>query len=533
MSLLSAHELSFAWSGVPLFAGVSFEVNPGDRIALVGPNGCGKTTLLRLIAGELAPLAGDFVARRGLRIGYLAQTALAGGVPLFDSVFAGEPHLAALRELMRELELRLDDAAAATEYAGLLCRYEEEGGYRFEAEVTRVLEALGFEPAAQADQLSGGERVRAGLARCLLSNADLLLLDEPTNHLDIARREWLERYLIETGRTCIVVSHDRSFLNQVATRTLALERGRLAAYAGNYDFYRRERALAERQEQERYEASQRRLAAAERAAERREQVSARVAATPDGIRGGKDHYARKAAKVARTARLLRERRLHEEEAPKPWREQPIPVLAFRNAPPAPEWMLHSSGLTKAFGAAPLFENLSLHVRRGECWAILGPNGSGKTTLLEILAGVGTPDHGEVHVGVRVKPGYFAQEIEGADLSRSALELCAEAGETMARTLLASLKLPAERVTRPLASLSAGERAKVFLVRLLLSEVNLLLLDEPTNHLEIEAVEALASALGQFPGAVVFASHDRWFIESLAARKLLLGAAAQYSGFEAK
>jgi len=465
MSLLSAQKLSFSWSGVPLFADVSFEINPSDRIALVGPNGSGKSTLLRLIAGELGPMEGAIATRRGLGIEYLAQAA---------------------------------------------------------------------SPASSVGSLSGGERVRAALSRCLLSNADLLLLDEPTNHLDIACREWLEQRLAGHRGACIFVSHDRVFLDRVATRTLCLEHGRLTAFAGNYEFYRRERALRDRQEWERYEAARRRVAAAERAAGRRLRLSARAATAPIGVRDGKDYYGRKAAKLARTARILRERRSHAEEVEKPWQEQPIPSLEFANVPRCPDLVLHAAGLAKAFGAAPLFEDLSLHLRRGDRWAVLGPNGSGKTTLLRVLAGLSRPDRGEVHLGSRVRPGYYPQECEHLDLSRSALEICLEtSAETAARTLLACLKLPAERVTRPLATLSAGERAKAALARLLLAEVNFLLLDEPTNHLEIEAVEALAGALRQFPGTMVFASHDRWCIGSLASQTIVLGGGFCSSGLEAK
>jgi len=525
MSLLAVHNLCFSWPGVSLLAGVCFEVNPGDRIALVGSNGCGKTTLLRLIAGELAPEEGLITARRNLRIAHLEQTAPPGGTTLFDSVFAQDVRLAALRDLLRELEARLADACAA-EYAELLCRYEEEGGYRFEAEAARVLGALGFaasEFAAPLESLSGGERVRAALARCLLSGADLLLLDEPTNHLDIACREWLEEYLAGGDRACVVVSHDRVFLDRVATCTLYLERGRLTAYAGNYEFFRRERALRERQAWEQYEVAQRRMIASERAAERRMRLSTRVAAAPEGIREGRDYYGRKAAKVARTARILRERRRLEEQVEKPWQEQPIPVLEFANVPRCPDVVLRAAGLAKAFGPAPLFEALSFHVRRGEGWAIVGPNGSGKTTLLRILAGLSQPDQGELHFGSRVRPGYYAQECEHLDGALSALQVCAAvASETAARTLLGCLKLPAAHITRPLTTLSAGERAKAALALLLLSEVNLLLLDEPTNHLEIEAVEALVGALGQFPGAIVFASHDRFLIDSLAGHRISLG-----------
>jgi ATP-binding cassette, subfamily F, member 3 len=528
MSLLNVSDLSFYHSqDAPLFSGVSFEIDPGERIGLAGRNGSGKTTLLRLIAGEIEPTGGAIASRRGLNLAYLAQNAAVGGPEtLFDAVFSRNPQLAELRGQIIGLEDNARDDTAAARYAELICQYQEAGGYRFEAEVERVLEGLGFEPSAREKplaQLSGGERVRAALARCLLSAADLVLLDEPTNHLDVATREWLEDYLAGLTAACVVVSHDRVFLNRATRRTLALERGRLTDCAGNYDFYRAERALRERQAWEQYEGQQRRAAAAERAAEQRARLSVKVATPPNGEHGSRDFYRRKAAKVARTGRILRERQMLEEPAEKPWSEQPIPKLDFVNVPGSGNSVLRADRLTKTFGPKALFEDLSLHIRRGERWTILGPNGSGKTTLLRILAGQIQPDFGELHIGQQVKIGYYAQETENLDPSWTAIETCRHAtnDEAAARTLLGCWKLPAERVTRPIATLSAGERAKVALARLLLSEVNLLLLDEPTNHLEIEAIEALLATLHQFPGTIVFVSHDRHLIETLGHQSLRL------------
>jgi ATP-binding cassette subfamily F protein 3 len=241
MSLLNVSDLFFSHSqDTPLFSGVSFEIDAGGRIGLAGPNGAGKTTLLRLIAGEIEPTGGAIASRRGLRLAYLPQNAAMGGsMTLFDAVFSQAEQLANLRREIRGLEENDHDDEAAARYAGLLCQYQESGGYRFEAEVERVLDGLGFEPSAREKplvQLSGGERVRAALAKCLLSGADLVLLDEPTNHLDVATREWLEEYLADLTAAYVVVSHDRVFLNRATRRTLALERGKLTDSAGNYDY---------------------------------------------------------------------------------------------------------------------------------------------------------------------------------------------------------------------------------------------------------------------------------------------------------
>ncbi len=448
MALLVARNLSFSWSGTALFAGVSFEVNPGDRIALVGPNGCGKTTILRLIARELDPEGGSITTRTGLPVSYLKQSDTA---PLRNA--------------------------------------------------------------------SGGERVREDLAVCLRSDADLLLLDEPTNHLDIDGREWLEQRLLRSRAACLFVSHDRVFLDRVATRTFHLERGRLNTYSGTYSDFLRERGVRERQQWQEYSAAQRRIAAAERAAEQRDRISARVARAPEGARHGKDFYGRKAGKVARTARLIRDRKTEAERIAKPWEESRIPDLDFANVPACPPVLLHAAHVS----SRPLFDDIAFQVRRGERWAVLGPNGSGKTTLLRILAGLAPPQDGEVHVAPATRAGYFAQDCEDLDTARSALEHCtAHASQTAARTLLACLKLSAERVASPLSTLSSGERVKVAIARLMLSPVNLLILDEPTNHLDIEAIEALVGALAQFPGAIIAATHDRYLVEALGAERVRLG-----------
>jgi ATP-binding cassette subfamily F protein 3 len=531
MSLLIVQDLCFAYSqAAHLFAGVSFSMNPGDRTALVGRNGSGKSTLLRILAGELAPSSGSLVPRRDLKIATLAASP--GGATLYDALLGQRPDLCRACHELRELEAQLDhDTAAANRYAERIAAYEQAGGYAFEARIHRVLDGLRFEPGAHAqpvESLSSGERMRASLARCLLSGAGILLLDEPTAHLDVRAREWLEQELVSNAAACLIVSHDRVFLNNVTTRTLALERGRMLEFGGNYDFYLEERTVRDRQEWDRFEGAQRRKAAAEDAAARRARLAAKVAEPPPGVRHSKDHYARKAAKVARTGRILRERALEEEAVPKPWEEQPIPKLLFPNVPSAPEVLLHASALSKSFGSRRIFHNLSFHVRRGERWALAGPNGSGKTTLLRILNGLLPADAGAVHTGARVRIGYYAQEGENLDLALSALDHCrlVTADETFARTLLACLRMPAGRIIRPLATLSAGECAKTALVRLMLSGVNLLLLDEPANHLERQAIEALVPTLVQFPGAIVFVSHDRYLSAQLATDTLHLPAQAE-------
>jgi len=523
MSLLNVSHLSFRHASQAdwLFTDVSFEVNPRDRVGLIGPNGSGKTTLLRLLTGEIQPESGAVVARQGLRVGYVPQESLSSGArPLEEEVFAVHPEVGALREELRAMEPRLNEPVIAARYADLLSAYEAQGGFLAEAETTRVLEGLGFDSRERllpTTRLSSGQRARAELAKLLLSPADLLLIDEPTNHLDVQAQAWLEDYLARLDAAYLMVSHDRAFLSRAARRIFEIRRGRLTVFEGNYEFYREQRALQERQTWERYEAQQRRIVAAERAAEKRMQVARQVATRPKGVRGNDDFYRRKASKVQRTARILRERVTREPEMPKPWEEDPIPALGFPNVARTGDRALCVEGLTKSYGAKRLFEELTFSVRRGERWAITGPNGSGKTTLLRILLGEERPDVGQTRFGAHVKVGYYAQEGENLDPARSPVALCRSVydDETRARTVLGCLRLRGERANQPVGLMSAGERGKVALARLLLSGANLLLLDEPTNHLDLDAREAVEGALAQYPGTILFVSHDRAFIETLA------------------
>ncbi|OGG54699.1 MAG: hypothetical protein A3F84_27595 [Candidatus Handelsmanbacteria bacterium RIFCSPLOWO2_12_FULL_64_10] len=527
MSLLNVSRLFFRHPSQVdwLFTDVVFEINPRDRIGLIGPNGSGKTTLLRLLTGEIGPESGAVVARQGLRVSYVPQESLSSGARLLEEeVFAVHPEVGPLREGLRALEVQLSDPSAAARYADLLSAYEAQGGFLAEAETARVLEGLGFDARERllpTAHLSSGQRARAELAKLLLSPADLLLIDEPTNHLDIAAQAWLEGYLARLDAAYLMVSHDRAFLSRAVTRLFEVRRGKLTVFEGNYAFYREQRALQEQQAWERYDAQQRRIAAAERAAEKRMQVARQVATRPKDVRGNDDFYRRKAAKVQRTARILRERITHEPEMPKPWEEDPIPVLDFPNVARTSDQVLCVEELSKAFGARLLFEGLTFSVRRGERRAILGPNGSGKTTLLRILLGQERPDVGRVRFGAQVKIGYYAQEGENLDPTKSPVDLCRGVcgDETRCRTILGCLRLRGEKAHQPVGTMSAGERGKVALARLLLSGANLLLLDEPTNHLDLEAREAVEGALAQFPGTILFVSHDRTFIETLADQTL--------------
>ena len=527
MSLLGVANLSFRHPTQPdyLFAQISFEINPRDRIGLVGPNGAGKTTLLRILSGELQPHAGTVVRRQQLQVSCVQQGDSASKEEsLADYVLTADPTLAKLHREIRTLESRLDDVELAGCYAGLLNAFEEGGGYRLQAEAGKVLEGLGFKALDRAlpmNRLSSGERARAELARLLLAPADLLLIDEPTNHLDIAAREWLEDFLSRLHAAYLVVSHDRVLLSRAVTRILDLRRQNLTVFEGNYESYLEQRARHEKQAGERYEAYQQRVAAAREASERRLVLSRRVARAPHGVRTSRDFYARKAAKVARTARILRARVARGAAGVKPWMEDPITPLRFPNVGRSHGTALRVERLSKAFGDKCLFQNLSFHVQTGSRWAILGLNGCGKSTLLRILLGYEKADRGPVQMGARVRPGYYAQEGENLDAAKSAVETCLKAhhDEGWVRTILGCLRVRGEDAERAVQSMSAGERAKVALARILATGPNLLLLDEVTNHLDIESREAVEDTLSQLPGTILFVSHDRFFVNALADQTL--------------
>jgi ATP-binding cassette subfamily F protein 3 len=517
MSLLNFSGVAFHYScSDTLFENVTFSVDRADRIAIVGPNGSGKSTLLNLLAGSLEPTRGEIVRRKGVAIVVAGELLAAeGGESLFDFVFQAHPQAAELRRRTRFLEQRLATSEAATEYATTIADYQKANGPAIEASTLRALRALGFSSAEDGlplCRLSGGQRTRASLARALLAEGDLLLLDEPTNHLDLSGREWLEQQLQLRQGACIVVSHDRVLLRSFSRCILDIERGKVRVFPGSYDSYRERRFLLERQAWAEYHAFERRKTAAEEAAVRRDRLAARVAKAPTGIRGGKDHYARKAAKVARTARILRERGTHWAQVRKPWEEQAIPPLLFDEVERSGDTALMVRELSKSYGSKCLFTGLDFQVQRGQRVAVRGPNGAGKSTLLRILAGQERADSGAVTFGAKVRLGWFAQDLEHLDPNQTALEICG-AG-TVARTLFACLRIRPERISHPARELSAGERTKIALVRLLLSGANVLLLDEPTNHLEVEAQEAFEQALATYPGSIVVASHDRAFLAAL-------------------
>ena len=513
MTLLSANNLSKYFGGELIFHEVSFQIARGEKVAIIGLNGAGKSTLLRIIAGHETPDSGNLNLVRGTRVAYLAQeTRFNGERTLWQEMEAALADLNAWRAELLELESRLADTSAADwdaimeRYGELSTRFEHAGGYEIEYRIKRTLHGLGFQPEQyhqRLHQFSGGQKTRAALAAALLSDPDLLLLDEPTNHLDMQALEWLEQFLRNWDGTLIVVSHDRYFLERVTQRTLELSFHRLEDYPGSYEKYltlkaeRMERRLKEYQAQQAF-----------------------IARTEEFIRRYRAGQRAREAK-GREKRLERLKREQMVERPK---EAAKLRVSLDHQLRSGELVLHLDGLVVGYrsqngGGQAILRADDLTIRRGERVGLLGPNGCGKTTLLRTLVGQLPALQGIVRLGHEVRIGYYAQGHDILQWNNTVLEeilrVAPGLGEAAARHLLARFLFTGDDVFKRIADLSGGERSRVALAQLTLLPGNMLLLDEPTNHLDIDAREALEAVLKEYPGAILFVSHDRYFIDALA------------------
>ncbi len=512
MQLLAAHDLSLHFVERELFNNLAFSVENGAHIGLTGANGCGKTTLFRIIAGEMAPTTGQIIRSRETRLAYMAQFLPAEeGDTLSQAVLRVFSSLLEMEARLEQINQGLEQAPGESlsqlldEQHRLQERYAEAGGYTYRGRLRSTLLSLGFSEAdldLPVSALSGGQRSKAALAKVLLADANLLLLDEPTNHLDIESIEWLEAYLNSLKTAFIVISHDRWFLDKVTTETWAMHHQRLTCYRGNYTAH-----LEKRDNEE--EAARRLYLNQQREIRRIQSIIAQQK---------RFNQARNYVTIASKQKQL-ERIQAEMTAP----EQAERTLNFRFNIPTPGGndVLELHNVAKSFGNKTLFRQANMRIRKGERVFLLGPNGCGKSTLCKIIIGREQPDQGMVRPGINIHTAYYDQLHDQLNGSESILRHFTDAyprlSQTEIRTMLGSFLFSGEAVDKAIRDLSGGEKARLTLMELMLAPANFLLLDEPTNHLDIESCEAIEEALLQYPGTMLIISHDRYLVNRLADR----------------
>jgi ATPase subunit of ABC transporter with duplicated ATPase domains len=513
--MISFNRINKQYGRQILFVDASFQLNPGEKVGLVGPNGSGKTTLFRMITGEESPDDGEVSVPKKLTIGYFRQDVEEmSGRSVIDEAIAGSGRVGDLHHELEALNQAMADPDRAGEMDRILDRfghvqeeYEHLGGYALESQAREVLHGLGFaddQIDGDVGALSGGWKMRVAMARVLLGRPDVLLMDEPTNHLDIESIIWLEDFLKTMSASLLMTSHDRDFMNRVVSKIAEIDSGEITVYSGNYDFYERERAIRDTNKEAAYARQQAMLAKEQRFI---------------------DRFKAQAAKAAQVqSRIKALEKIEKVEPPKTRR---IVSFDFRQPPRSGEQVAVIEDIHKAYGKRVVYDGLSLTIRRGERWCVMGRNGAGKSTLLKMVAGALTPDTGKVEIGASVKMGYFAQQA--LELLTSELTVWEQMEKDFPhesigalRSLLGAFQFSGDDVDKKIKALSGGEKTRLVMARMLLHPPNFLVLDEPTNHLDLATKEMLVQALGDFEGTMLFVSHDRAFLRGLSNRVLELG-----------
>lgn len=504
MILIGFSGINKSYSSRAVLKNVSGVIKDGDRIAFLGANGTGKTTLLEILAGRINSDSGNIEKPNAVRRQYLPQEIkIESGGTLFEYAMSGLSELmdmrAAIEDAHDKLTLTKDDPGLLSELGGLQEKFEAAGGYEMETKTRLILTGVGFKPEEfdmEMKSLSGGQRNRAALARILISGPDLLLLDEPTNHLDISGLEFLEDYLKSYEGGVIFVSHDRTFIQNTATLVWEISAGKLDVYQGSYDFY-----LAERER--RFIAGLKEYEAQREFIKRTEDFISR------NIAGQKTKQAQSRRRML--ARL--------ERVEKPSSEKTISRLDFGKTARSTRTVVRCTGLSFSYNDMPFLRDIEFEIERGEKVGLFGPNGSGKTTVLKLITGRINPDEGSLEIGGKTSIGYYDQLAEDLDHTSSPLETIRNAMpewiESQIRGFLGRFLFSGEDVLRPIKSFSGGERSRLAIARIIVKEPNFLVLDEPTNHLDIRSRETLENALTNYGGAVFCVSHDRYFLDSFA------------------
>lgn len=511
--ILSVSNIHKSFNEIPVLTNVSFHIEDYDKTAIVGINGAGKTTLLRIIMGEISADEGIVTVSRDKTIGYLSQQeAVSGENTIYDELLSVKQEIIALEQRMRSVELQMKTASEDVlsglmdTYADLTHAFESANGYAYKSELTGVLKGLGFteeEFKRSVSTLSGGQKTRVALGKLLLLKPDLIILDEPTNHLDLSSITWLETYLLNYKGAVIIVSHDRYFLDRIANKVVEIDQTKATVFTGNYSAYAVKKEALRAAEYSAYLKQQQEIRHQEAVIEKlrsfnREKSIRRAESRVKML--DKLEVLDKPAEVRTDMHLILE-----------------PKYASGND------VLRVENLSKSFGSLTLFEHLSFELKKGEHVAIIGDNGTGKTTILKIINELAAPDTGEIHLGSNVAIGYYDQEHHVLHMEKTLFEEISDdypsLTNTEIRNTLAAFLFTGEDVFKQVKALSGGERGRVSLAKLMLSEANFLILDEPTNHLDIMSKEILEDALNAYTGTVLYVSHDRYFINKTASRIL--------------
>ena len=511
--ILSCQNICKSFGEKVILQDASFHIEDREKAALIGNNGAGKTTLLRIIIHELSPDSGNVILAKDKSIGYLAQYQdIHGHHTIYEELISTKQHIIDMENRLRSMEHEMKTATGEAldslmnTYTRLSHQFELENGYAYKSEIMGVLKGLGFTEEdfeKQIETLSGGQKTRVALGKLLLSNPDILLLDEPTNHLDMESISWLETYLLNYPGAVFIVSHDRYFLDKVVTKVVEIEAGNMRMYSGNYSAYALKKAQLRDAQYKAYLNQQRDI-------KHQEAVIAKL----------KSFNREKSIKRAES----REKMLDKvQRIEKPLENQNQMRISLEPRYISGNDVLTVEDLSKAFPGQTLFSNISFDIKRGERVALIGNNGTGKTTMLKILNGLVDADSGRFALGSKVQIGYYDQEHHVLHMEKTIFQEISDTyptlTETEIRNMLAAFLFTGDDVFKLISALSGGERGRVSLAKLMLSEANFLILDEPTNHLDIASKEILEEALNSYTGTVLYVSHDRYFINQTATRIL--------------